>query len=53
MTHFLQRTFNIVLGGRDNIHMEPGSEVLYLGAALGTAVTHVAGNYNQQLFYDA
>lgn len=31
-----------VLGGVANIHMEPGSKVLYLGAASGTTVSHVA-----------
>jgi rRNA 2'-O-methyltransferase fibrillarin len=31
-----------VLGGVDNIWMGPGSKVLYLGAASGTTVSHVA-----------
>lgn len=31
-----------VLGGVDNIWMAPGSKVLYLGAASGTSVSHVA-----------
>lgn len=31
-----------VVGGVDNIWMEPGSKVLYLGAASGTSVSHVA-----------
>ena len=31
-----------VLGGLDNIHILPGSKVLYLGAASGTSVSHVA-----------
>ena len=31
-----------ILGGVGNIHMEPGSKVLYLGAASGTTVSHVA-----------
>jgi len=31
-----------ILGGVDNIHMKPGSKVLYLGAASGTTVSHVA-----------
>ena len=31
-----------VLGGCENIHMPPGSKVLYLGAASGTTVSHVA-----------
>merc|ERR1711937_266550 len=31
-----------ILGGLDNIHMKPGSKVLYLGAASGTTVSHVA-----------
>jgi len=31
-----------ILGGMDNIYMRPGSKVLYLGAASGTSVSHVA-----------
>lgn len=31
-----------VLGGLDHIHIGPGSKVLYLGAASGTSVSHVA-----------
>lgn len=31
-----------ILGGMDNIYMEPGSKVLYLGAASGTSVSHVS-----------
>ena len=31
-----------ILGGIDNIHMPPGSKVLYLGAASGTTVSHVS-----------
>lgn len=31
-----------ILGGIDNIFMKPGSKVLYLGAASGTSVSHVA-----------
>lgn len=31
-----------VLGGVENIYMEPGSKVLYLGAASGTTVSHVS-----------
>ncbi|KAG8835738.1 Small subunit processome complex component [Serendipita sp. 399] len=31
-----------VLGGMDNIHIAPGKKVLYLGAASGTSVSHVA-----------
>lgn len=31
-----------ILGGMDDIHMKPGSKVLYLGAASGTSVSHVA-----------
>lgn len=31
-----------ILGGVEKIHMEPGSKVLYLGAASGTTVSHVA-----------
>ncbi|KAF8624135.1 hypothetical protein AX15_006039 [Amanita polypyramis BW_CC] len=31
-----------VLGGLDNIFIRPGSKVLYLGAASGTSVSHVA-----------
>ena len=31
-----------VVGGVENIHIAPGSKVLYLGAASGTTVSHVA-----------
>jgi len=31
-----------ILGGIDEIHMPPGSKVLYLGAASGTTVSHVS-----------
>jgi rRNA 2'-O-methyltransferase fibrillarin len=31
-----------VLGGLDNIYIKPGAKVLYLGAASGTSVSHVA-----------
>jgi rRNA 2'-O-methyltransferase fibrillarin len=31
-----------ILGGMENIYMQPGSKVLYLGAASGTSVSHVA-----------
>jgi rRNA 2'-O-methyltransferase fibrillarin len=30
------------LGGLETIYMKPGSKVLYLGAASGTSVSHVA-----------
>lgn len=29
-------------GGLEDIHMKPGSKVLYLGAASGTTVSHVS-----------
>lgn len=31
-----------ILGGMEDIFMRPGSKVLYLGAASGTSVSHVA-----------
>ena len=31
-----------ILGGVENIHIKPGAKVLYLGAASGTTVSHVA-----------
>ncbi|KAJ3068070.1 fibrillarin [Podochytrium sp. JEL0797] len=31
-----------ILGGLDHIHVKPGAKVLYLGAASGTSVSHVA-----------
>lgn len=31
-----------ILGGLDHIHIKPGAKVLYLGAASGTSVSHVA-----------
>ncbi|KAJ8018747.1 rRNA 2'-O-methyltransferase fibrillarin [Holothuria leucospilota] len=37
-----------ILGGIDKIHMKPGSKVLYLGAASGTTVSHVADIVGQE-----
>ena len=31
-----------ILGGLDDIHIAPGKKVLYIGAASGTSVSHVA-----------
>ncbi len=31
-----------ILGGIERIYIKPGSKVLYLGAASGTTVSHVA-----------
>lgn len=31
-----------ILGGIDQIHIKPAAKVLYLGAASGTTVSHVA-----------
>ncbi len=31
-----------ILGGVEKIHIKPGAKVLYLGAASGTTVSHVA-----------
>lgn len=31
-----------ILGGLDDIYIRPGAKVLYLGAASGTSVSHVA-----------
>lgn len=31
-----------IVGGVENIYMQPGSKVLYLGAASGTTVSHVS-----------
>jgi len=31
-----------ILGGLDEIYLRPGAKVLYLGAASGTSVSHVA-----------
>jgi len=31
-----------ILGGVDNIYIQPGSKVLYLGAASGTTVSHIS-----------
>ncbi|XP_057642932.1 rRNA 2'-O-methyltransferase fibrillarin-like isoform X2 [Chionomys nivalis] len=31
-----------ILGGVDQIHIKPGAKVLYLGAALGTTVSHIS-----------
>lgn len=37
-----------ILGGVDKIYMSPGSKVLYLGAASGTTVSHVADIVGQE-----
>ncbi|KAL9631396.1 MAG: hypothetical protein Q9164_005921, partial [Protoblastenia rupestris] len=39
---FRSKLCSAILGGVDNIYMRPGSKVLYLGAASGTSVSHVA-----------
>jgi rRNA 2'-O-methyltransferase fibrillarin len=31
-----------ILGGVDNIHIKPGTKVLYIGASAGTTVSHVS-----------
>jgi rRNA 2'-O-methyltransferase fibrillarin len=31
-----------IVGGVENVYIQPGSKVLYLGAASGTTVSHVA-----------
>lgn len=39
---FRSKLASSIVGGIDNIYMQPGSKVLYLGAASGTTVSHVA-----------
>ena len=39
---FRSKLVAAILGGVDKIHIKPGSKVLYLGAASGTTVSHVA-----------
>jgi len=39
---FRSKVAAAILGGVDNIHISPGKKVLYLGAASGTTVSHVA-----------
>ena len=39
---FRSKIVAAILGGVDNIHIGPGKKVLYLGAASGTTVSHVA-----------
>jgi len=39
---FRSKLASSVLGGVKNIHIKPGSKVLYLGAASGTTVSHVS-----------
>lgn len=39
---FRSKLASAILGGVKNIYMVPGSKVLYLGAASGTTVSHVA-----------
>lgn len=41
-----------ILGGIDEIHMPPGSKVLYLGAASGTTVSHVSDVVGPVCFYN-
>lgn len=46
-----------ILGGLDDIHMKPGSKLLYLGAASGTTVSHCSDivgpvSYCSNLFCD-
>ena len=39
---FRSKIASAVVGGVEDIYMKPGSKVLYLGAASGTTVSHVA-----------
>lgn len=39
---FRSKLASAIVGGVENIYMQPGSKVLYLGAASGTTVSHVA-----------
>jgi rRNA 2'-O-methyltransferase fibrillarin len=39
---FRSKLASSIVGGVETIYMEPGSKVLYLGAASGTTVSHVA-----------
>jgi rRNA 2'-O-methyltransferase fibrillarin len=39
---FRSKLGSAILGGVRDIHMKPGSKVLYLGAASGTTVSHVS-----------
>jgi rRNA 2'-O-methyltransferase fibrillarin len=39
---FRSKIASAIVGGVENIYMKPGSKVLYLGAASGTTVSHVA-----------
>lgn len=39
---FRSKVAAAILGGVESIHMAPGSKVLYLGAASGTTVSHIA-----------
>jgi rRNA 2'-O-methyltransferase fibrillarin len=39
---FRSKVAAAILGGVDNIYIKPGAKVLYLGAAAGTTVSHVA-----------
>ena len=41
-SHFLVQLGAAVTNGLGDIHMKPGSRVLYLGAASGTTVSHVS-----------
>ena len=39
---FCSKLLAAILGGVGNIHIKSGAKVLYLGAASGTTVSHVA-----------
>jgi len=39
---FRSKLASAIVGGIENIYMKPGCKVLYLGAASGTTVSHVA-----------
>lgn len=39
---FRSKLASAIVGGVENIYMKPGSKVLYIGAASGTTVSHVA-----------
>lgn len=39
---FRSKLASAIVGGIENIYMQTGSKVLYLGAASGTTVSHVA-----------
>ena len=48
---FRSKLASAIIGGVDNIPIQPGTKVLYLGAASGTSVSHVSDIVGLVFFY--